>query len=166
MKTKQALLFTSLIALSAVMTGCATDRPEVEHGFLTRAQNMMGNPGAQVSVHQVRTASGHEVNGRVTYVNEHGAIVSENYRSNGRDYKLTTTVSDNRGSIIQPSLAQTPWQGAPCANPIEMGYKNEPVRFSNSEWRAHDAAKQLIKRHENMMEKARIENNNSLIRGS
>lgn len=144
MKTNKYLLCTSLIALSAVMTGCATNRPEVEYGFLTRAQNMTGNPGAKVSVRQVRTARGHDINGRITYVNENGALVSEHFRSDGDDYKHVTTVTDNRGNVAQPDLSETPWQGMRGSNPIEMGYENDPVQFSNSEWTSETVQK-LVK---------------------
>ena len=144
MKSKKYLLCTSLIAFSAVMTGCATNRPEVEHGFLTRAQNMAGNPGAQVSVRQVRTARGHDINGRIAYVNENGAIVTEQFRSDGRDYKHITTVTDNRGVVAQPSLSETPWNGSPGNNRVELGYENDSVRFSDSEWTAEQKVRAAV----------------------
>jgi hypothetical protein len=155
MKKNKHLLCTSLIALSAVMTGCATNRSEVEYGFLTRAQNMSGNPGAQVSVRQVRTPRGHDINGRITYVNENGALVSEQFRSDGRDYKHITTVTDNRGVVAQPSLAETPWQGNPSGNPIEMG----GVQFSSGEWHSEKAIRETIqnntKKNDNFIDKNR-----------
>ncbi len=163
MKKQKTLLLTSLVALSAVMVGCRTDRPEVEQGFVQRAENMMGNPGAQVSVHQIRTQNGHEVRGNIRYINEKGAYVSERFSTAGSTYMLATDVVDNRGVVIQPPSSATPWMGVPGFNEITIG----TTTMSRSEYGAERAvrAAQEKRQKEAMEARARAERNAALTRG-